>query len=350
MSNAGFINEDEEQKNTPLLTVEKLYKHYPVIKGTLKTKVAEIQAVSNVSFHIDAEETFGIAGESGSGKTTLIRCISQLTKLTSGQIYFNSEMNSHPIEIGKASKKIMKALRQEMQVIFQDPDSSLNSRATVRNILAEPYIIHGLAAKKSELNEKIVHLLTMVGLKPSHMNRFPHELSGGQKQRVGIARALALEPRLILADEPVSALDMSIQGQILNLLAELKSQHKLTFLFITHDLSVLAHVSNRLGIMYLGELVESSPTKPLFSKPFHPYTEALLSAIPRTKPRAQRQRIILKGSIPSPISKPKGCSFHTRCLYTQDICTREVPILEQVEPGRFVACHLTKDLDLQGTS
>ena len=340
-------------KADELLIVEGLYKYYPVTAGLLKRKVADVKAVDGISFEIYEEETLGIAGESGCGKTTIIRSISRLTRPTRGKVLLRTDAvpertnEENMVDICSLPGKYLKIIRRQMQIIFQDPDSSLNQRLSIRNILGEPFYIHKEISKK-EISIRIIELLEMVGLDSSFLNRFPHELSGGQKQRVGIARALALKPKLILADEPVSALDMSIQGQILNLIEDLKKELSLTFLFIAHDLSVLSHICDRLGIMYLGNLVELGKTRDLFRKPLHPYSEALLSANPRPDPNRKAERIILKGSVPSPLYKPPGCPFHTRCLYSREVCAKEVPELRNIMSHRSVACHFAEKLDLKG--
>ena len=337
-----------------VLNVVDLYKYYPVTAGLLKRKVADVKAVDGVTFSVREEETFGLAGESGCGKTTTVRSIARLVEPTKGQVFLRTDDapeyadEEGMVNICALPGKHMKAIRRQMQVIFQDPDSSLNPRMTIKSIVGEPFVIHGEASKR-QIGDRIAELLTMVGLDNSHLNRFPHELSGGQKQRVGIARALALGPRLILADEPVSALDMSIQGQILNLLEELKKQLKLTFVFIAHDLSVLSHICDKLGIMYLGNLVELGPARELFEKPLHPYTEALLSAIPQPDPERKVERIILKGTTPSPLNKPLGCAFHPRCSHSGKICSEQAPDFRELLPGRYAACHFAGELDLIGT-
>ena len=337
-----------------LLKVEELYKYYPVTAGLLRRKVADVKAVDGVDFELYEGETLGLAGESGCGKTTVVRCLSRLVQPSRGRVLFRTDEapdfadEEGLVDLRTLPEKQLKAIRKDIQVIFQDPDSSLNPRMTIKSIVGEPLVIHRRGNAK-ERKGKIIELLDMVGLDSSHLNRFPHELSGGQKQRVGVARALALGPKLILADEPVSALDMSIQGQILNLLEDIKNQLSLTFLFIAHDLSVLSHICNRLGIMYLGNLVELSETRAMFAKPRHPYTEALLSAIPQPDPGRNVERIVLKGSVPSPLNKPSGCPFHPRCNYQSEICRQEQPALRQMDDGTYCACHLADELNLLGT-
>ncbi|CAM5336172.1 ABC transporter ATP-binding protein [Niallia circulans] len=313
-----------------LLKVENVSKHFELEKNTT------LQAVSNVSFSIKKGETFGIVGESGCGKSTLGRTIMGLYKASNGQVLYND------INMGSMSEKDNFSFRRKMQMIFQDPYASLNPRSTVREILAEPLEIHGVYRTKEEKNARIDELLESVGLNREHANRFPHEFSGGQRQRIGIARALALEPEFIIADEPISALDVSVQAQVVNLLKRLQREKQLTYLFIAHDLSMVKQISDRIGVMYLGNLVELTDSKALYSNPLHPYTQALLSAIPIPDPDIEdkRERIILKGELPSPVDPPSGCVFRTRCLHAMDICANEKPAWQERENGHFVACHL----------
>ncbi|AYV69069.1 MULTISPECIES: ABC transporter ATP-binding protein [Niallia] len=313
-----------------LLKVENVSKHFELEKNTT------LQAVSNVSFSIKKGETFGIVGESGCGKSTLGRTIMGLYKASNGQVLYND------INMGSMSEKDNFSFRRKMQMIFQDPYASLNPRSTVREILAEPLEIHGVYRTKEEKNARIDELLESVGLNREHANRFPHEFSGGQRQRIGIARALALEPEFIIADEPISALDVSVQAQVVNLLKRLQREKQLTYLFIAHDLSMVKQISDRIGVMYLGNLVELTDSKALYSNPLHPYTQALLSAIPIPDPDIEdkRERIILKGELPSPVDPPSGCVFRTRCPHAMDICANEKPAWQERENGHFVACHL----------
>ena len=337
----------------PLLRVEHLFKYYPVTAGLLKRKVAEVRAVDGVSFDVDKEETFALAGESGCGKTTVVRSIARLVDPDGGRVLLRTDRVEEYrdadgwLDLATLPARETKAVRRDLQVVFQDPDSSLTPRFTIKNIVGEPLVVHGLGGRR-EIAERVDELLRLVGLDSSHLNRFPHELSGGQKQRVGIARALALEPKLILADEPVSALDMSIQGQILNLIEDLRDRLGLTMLFIAHDLSVLSHVSERMGVMYLGNLVEVGATTALFRTPRHPYSEALLTAIPQPDPKRKVERVILEGQVPSPLNKPSGCPFHPRCPYRQQRCEAEVPELRPLG-DRMVACHFAEELDLRGS-
>ena len=313
-----------------LLKVENVSKHFELEKNTT------LQAVSNVSFSIKKGETFGIVGESGCGKSTFGRTIMGLYKASNGQVLYND------INMGSMSEKDNFSFRRKMQMIFQDPYASLNPRSTVREILAEPLEIHGVYRTKEEKNARIDELLESVGLNREHANRFPHEFSGGQRQRIGIARALALEPEFIIADEPISALDVSVQAQVVNLLKRLQREKQLTYLFIAHDLSMVKQISDRIGVMYLGNLVELTDSKALYSNPLHPYTQALLSAIPIPDPDIEdkRERIILKGELPSPVDPPSGCVFRTRCPHAMDICANEKPAWQERENGHFVACHL----------
>lgn len=313
-----------------LLKVENVSKQFELEKNTT------LQAVSNVSFSIKKGETFGIVGESGCGKSTLGRTIMGLYKASNGQVLYNG------INMRSMSEKDNFSFRRKMQMIFQDPYASLNPRSTVREILAEPLEIHGVYRTKEEKNTRIDELLESVGLNREHANRFPHEFSGGQRQRIGIARALALEPEFIIADEPISALDVSVQAQVVNLLKRLQREKQLTYLFIAHDLSMVKQISDRIGVMYLGNLVELTDSKALYSNPLHPYTQALLSAIPIPDPDIEdkRERIILKGELPSPVDPPSGCVFRTRCPHAMDICANEKPDWQERENGHFVACHL----------
>lgn len=321
---------DQEQGRL-LLRVQDLVKHYPVRGGVLLGEIASVKAVDGVSLVISEGETLGLVGESGCGKTTLGKTILRLEEPDSGSIFFQEE------DILSYDKKQMRALRAKMQIIFQDPFSSLNPRKTVAHIVGAPLLVHS-KMRRSEREERVLELLRIVGLRQEHMRRYPHQFSGGQRQRIGIARALALQPKLIVCDEPVSALDVSIQAQVINLLKDLQDEFRLTYLFISHDLSVVWHVSDRLAVMYLGKIVELADSRRLCVNPLHPYTQALLSACPLPDPDAKRQRIILKGDVPSPIDPPPGCRFHTRCLYAQKICSQTEPELKEVEQGHFAAC------------
>jgi len=318
--------------NGNLVEVRSLKKHFPIRSHLLFREMIFVQAVDGVDLFIRQGETLGLVGESGCGKSTLGRLILRLEEPTEGQIFFEGE------EIGLYDSKRIRQLRRQMQIIFQDPYSSLNPRKTVGLIIEEPLIVHRVGSKKDR-KDHVQRLMEVVGLRIEHMNRYPHEFSGGQRQRIAIARALALNPKLIVADEPVSALDVSIQAQVLNLLEDLQQQFHLAYLFIAHDLSVVKHISDRVAVMYLGRIVELAQKKDLYSNPYHPYTQALLSANPIPDPTLNRKRIILEGDVPSPIQPPSGCRFHPRCLYRSEVCAVEVPMLSEVEPGHWVACH-----------
>jgi peptide/nickel transport system ATP-binding protein len=335
------------QSEVVLLRVNRLKKYFPVRRGVFRRIVGWVKAVDEVDFFIRVGETLGLVGESGCGKTTCARTILRLIEPTAGEVWFRSKQLGKEVNVVKADKKTMKLLRREMQIIFQDPYSSLNPRMTVGDIIGEPLVVHGLAKGKA-LRERVAELLEAVGLKPEHMRRYPHEFSGGQRQRIGIARALALNPQLMVCDEPVSALDVSIQAQILNLLEDLQDQFGLTYLFVAHDLSVVKHISDRVAVMYLGKIVELAETEELFLRPKHPYTEALLSAVPVPDPDYQAERIILQGDVPSPVNPPKGCRFHPRCSYAKDICGKEAPELRDLGGEHFVACHFARELSLRG--
>ena len=319
-----------------LLDVRGLQMHFPVSKGVIfQSRVGEIKAVDGVSFQIMRGETLGLVGESGCGKTTIGRCILQLLRPTGGEVRYRGE------DLTQLSGKEMRPLRKELQVIFQDPYGSLNPRMTVGSIVEEPLIIHKIG-DRNERKNRVQELFEVVGLNPNMMDRYPYEFSGGQRQRIGIARALAVNPTFIVCDEPVSALDVSIQAQVINLLRSLQERFDLTYLFIAHDLSVVRHISDRVAVMYLGKIVEITGRDELYRDPKHPYTRALLSAVPIPDPvvEASRERIILTGDVPSPIDPPKGCSFHPRCPFAMDVCREITPVLKQTTQGHSVACHL----------
>ncbi len=329
-----------------ILEVNDLKQYFPIYQGLLQRVVGHIKAVDGVSFKINTNEVLGLVGESGCGKTTTGRTILRLYDPTAGEIWFRKS-DGEKVEISQYNQKQMKPLRREMRMIFQDPFSSLNPRFTVKDIISEPLIIHGVA-RGQEVEDRVAEQMRKVGLDPSYMRRYPHEFSGGQRQRIGLARTLALSPRLIVADEPVSALDVSVQAQVLNLLQELKEQMGLTLLFVAHDLSVVEHVSDRVAVMYVGKIVEMAPTEELLRQPLHPYTEALLSSIPPADPDIHSNRIQLQGEVPSPAKPPSGCIFHPRCSYAKSICSEQVPALVEASPDHFVSCHFAKELHLRG--
>lgn len=313
---------------------------------TFSSKSTSVRAVNNVSFEVKKGETVGIVGESGCGKTTLGRCIVHAIKASSGEALYLTQEGKE-VDLQKIDKKTMRSIRKEIQMIFQDPFSSLDPRMTVFDIISEPLRANFKLSKK-ELEEKVKTIAAKVGLNPSYLKRYPHAFSGGQRQRIGIARALVLYPRIIVCDEAVSALDVSVQAQVVNLLKDLQEELKLTYLFISHDLSVIEHISDRVGVMYLGKMVEYADTEALFKTPFHPYTEALLSAVPIADPTVAMERIPLQGEIPNPANPPSGCFFHTRCKYCIDKCKKEEVAFVEKEPGHFVACHRANELNLQG--
>jgi peptide/nickel transport system ATP-binding protein len=317
---------------TPLLEVKHLKKHFPIKGGVFSKTIGYVYAVDDINFTLGKGETLGLVGESGCGKSTTGRTILRLIEPTDGAIYFEGQ------DITNLDKSAMRALRREMQIIFQDPYASLNPRMTVGSIIGEPLEIHKIA-KGAEKEERVASLLQKVGLRAEDMRKYPHEFSGGQRQRIGIARALALNPKLIVCDEPVSALDVSIQAQVINLLEDLQAEFGLSYLFIAHNLNVVEHISNRVAVMYLGQIVELASGEELYKNPQHPYTEALLSAVPIPDPTVKKKRIILEGDVPSPINPPKGCHFHTRCMYKDKICEEVEPEFKDIGGGHWVACH-----------
>lgn len=326
-----------------LLKVSHLKKYFPIRGGLLGEKTQYVRAVDDISFNVRAGQTVGIVGESGCGKTTMGRTILRLHSVTSGEVIFNG------MDLGKMNARALRKIRPQIQMIFQDPYSSLSPRMTVGEIIGEAVRQHHIVSKE-EYKEYIFDVMRRCGLQPQYFERYPHEFSGGQRQRICIARSIALKPRLIICDEPVSALDVSIQAQIINLLKELQRTEGIAYIFISHDLSVVEHISDEVGVMYLGNMMEYGKTKDIFSRPLHPYTEALFSAVPVPDPDYKMNRIILKGDIPSPANPPSGCKFHTRCEKCRDICTREEPVFRELEPGHFVACHLYDDSGVSGAA
>jgi len=328
----------------PLLEVRRLQKFFPIAKGFLHRVTGHVRAVDDVSFAVQEGETLGLVGESGCGKTTTARCILRAMQPTGGEILYRTS-DEKIVDLAPMSDAELAPLRAEIQMIFQDPFGSLNPRMTLFDNVGEPLLVHGMRNRR-ERTDRVAELLRLVGLRPEFMHRFPHAFSGGQRQRIGIARALATSPRLVVADEPVSALDVSVQAQVLNLLMELQSRLRLTFLFVAHDLSVVRHISDRIAVMYVGQLVELAPTSEMFRRPRHPYTAALMRAVPIPDPRVANDDGILRGEVPSPISPPSGCYFHPRCIFAQEKCRRDAPVLQEVTPGHFARCHFAAELQL----
>src|SRR5215813_5668179 len=331
-----------------LLEVKQLRKFFPIRRGFLRRVVGHVRAVDDVSFTVRSGETLALVGESGCGKTTTARCILRAYDPSGGQILFRTTPDD-VVDLAQIPRARLRPLRREMQMIFQDPYSSLNPRMTLLDIVSEPLLVHGVTSAR-ERHDRVAELLRLVGLRPEYMRRYPHAFSGGQRQRIGIARALALEPRLVVADEAVSALDVSVPAQILNLLLELQERLGLTYLFVAHDLSVVKHISDRVAVMYVGQIVELAETRTLFAQPRHPYTSALLSAVPIPDPRLRSERIVLQGEVADPANTPPGCHFHPRCRYAHAICKEKTPVQEQVAPNHFVSCHRAKELSLRGVA
>ncbi|MGC9522993.1 MAG: ABC transporter ATP-binding protein [Anaerolineae bacterium] len=351
------ITKEEAVGNTanavPLLQVRNLKKYFAVKGGSFSQKAVGVKAVDDVSLEIGQGETLGLVGETGCGKTTVGRCIVRLYKPLAGQILYrhdSDEGNASVIDLASMSERELRPHRRDIQMIFQDPYSSLDPRQTVFDTISEPIAAHRIASGR-ELEDRVIHLMQVVGLETRYLHRYPHAFSGGQRQRIGIARALATSPKLVVADEPVSALDVSIQAQVLNLLRELQDRLGLSFLFIAHDLSVVNYVSHRVAVMYAGRLVEVAPTEELYTQPLHPYTQALLSSVPISDPDSERKRIHLTGEVPNPVNLPPGCLFHPRCRYADDKCRRDPPPeLMELQPGHCVACHYAAELELRGVT
>jgi peptide/nickel transport system ATP-binding protein len=328
----------------PLLDVRGLRKFFPIAKGLLHRVTGHVRAVDDVSFTVQEGETLGLVGESGCGKTTTARCILRAIEPTGGQILYRTGSDA-VVDLAPMSAGELAPLRKDIQMIFQDPFGSLNPRMTLFDNVGEPLLVNGVRNRRERM-DRVAELLRLVGLRPEFMHRFPHAFSGGQRQRIGIARALATGPRLVVADEPVSALDVSVQAQVLNLLLELQSRLRLTFLFVAHDLSVVRHISDRVAVMYVGQLVELAPTGEIFRRPRHPYTAALMRAVPVPDPRVSCDDGILRGEVPSPAAPPPGCYFHPRCVFAEERCRREAPVLQEVTPGHFARCHFAAELEL----
>ena len=346
MNPVGGAGPDPDHQRENILEVRDLKKHFPIRVGFTNRVAGQVRAVDGISFDVRRGETLALVGESGSGKTTTVRCIVRALEPTAGQIRFRTDSGSW-IELGDLSRRELRPLRPQMQMVFQDPRSSLNPRMTVLDIIGEPLLLNGMENRRDRI-DRVEELLRLVRLRPEYMRRFPHAFSGGQRQRIGIARALALNPRLVIADEPVSALDVSVQAQTLNLLLELQEQLGLTYIFVAHDLSVVKHISDRVAVMYVGKIVEIGERDDVFFDPKHPYTAALLNSVPRTDPRARRTRIPLRGEVADPANPPPGCHFHPRCAHAIDRCRTETPAVEVLEGARRVECLRVAELDLPG--
>jgi peptide/nickel transport system ATP-binding protein len=334
--------------NTPLLEVRNLRKYFPIQKGFLKKTIGNVRAVDDVSFFVEEGETLGLVGESGCGKTTASRCVVRAIAPSDGQMLFRTG-EGRVVDLARLDRAALRPLRPQMQMIFQDPYGSLNPRMNLFEIVGEPLLVNGLANRKQR-TDQVAELLQLVGLRPEYMQRFPHAFSGGQRQRIGIARALSVRPRLVVADEPVSALDVSVQAQILNLLLDLQKRLNLTYIFVAHNLGVVKHICDRVAVMYVGKLVEMANTGELFNQPRHPYTAALMAAVPVADPRVQSGNVELKGEVPSPANPPAGCYFHPRCAYAAEVCHTQPPGFREISPGHFVACHRAEEIELPGIS
>jgi oligopeptide/dipeptide ABC transporter ATP-binding protein len=350
VTNKPTTDRPDNSDEGPILEVRNLQKHFPIKGGALRRQIGSVKAVDGVNLAVNRGETMAVVGESGCGKSTTGRAILRLEEPTGGEVIFrHPELG--PVDVVNADRRTMQMLRPRMQIIFQDPFASLDSRMTVGRVIAEPLVINNVL-KGQALRDRVADLLTMVGLRPEHASRYPHAFSGGQRQRIGIARAIALDPDLIICDEPVSALDVSVQAQVINLMEDLQKRFGLTYLFISHDLSVVEHIANRVAVMYVGRVVEIGDTKELFYNPKHPYTEALLSAVPQPDPRNRLEVVPLTGDVPSPANPPSGCYFHTRCPYAQPVCSEETPPLRPVggegTSTRLAACHFSEELNLKG--
>jgi peptide/nickel transport system ATP-binding protein len=339
-------NQPTNDSTTKLLQVKNLKKYFPIRRGFFRKTIGNVRAVDDVSFFINEGETLGLVGESGCGKTTVARCILRAHVPTSGEMLFRTK-DGAVVDLAKLSRAELRPLRPQMQMIFQDPYGSLNPRMTLFDIVGEPLLVNGMTNRKERI-ERVAELLRLVGLRPEYMQRYPHAFSGGQRQRIGIARALSVNPRLVVADEPVSALDVSVQAQILNLMLDLQKRFNLTYLFVAHNLSVVRHICDRVVVMYVGKLVEMADTLELYAAPKHPYTAALMAAVPVADPRIKTGNVELKGEVPSPANPPSGCYFHPRCEYAVEVCRFETPAFREITPNHFVACHRADELKLPG--
>ncbi|NBD35936.1 MAG: ATP-binding cassette domain-containing protein [Chloroflexi bacterium] len=342
----------EQRSDNIILDVRGLKKYFPIRSGFFRQVTGHVKAVDDVSFYVREGETLGLVGESGCGKTTASRTVMRLYDPTGGDAFFKTEKFSasgepEMVNLFELDKEQMKVIRRDISMIFQDPVNSLNPRMSVFDIVAEPMVIHGMGAGP-ETEETVISLLERVGLRPEHIRRYPHEFSGGQRQRIGLARALSLHPKLIFCDEPVSALDVSIQAQTLNLMQDLQSDFDLAYLFVAHDLSVVQHISDRVAVMYVGKIAEMAESNELYNNPLHPYTEALMTAVPKPDPKYQSERVIMQGDVADPSNPPPGCYFHPRCKYAKDICSQQEPEFRELRPDHFVACHRAEELDLRG--